>query len=53
MKKLHGYNVDATLYFRPSSGLEVTAQAGISGREGLSWSEFYAEAFENNRKSIF
>jgi len=53
LDKATGYNVDATLYFRPSSGLEVTAQAGITGREGVSWSEFYAEAFENNRNQFF
>ena len=53
LEKAMGYNVDATLYFRPSSGLEVTAQAGITGREGVSWSEFYAEAFENNRNQFF
>tara|TARA_Y100001935_G_scaffold244772_1_gene237580 strand:- start:1977 stop:4496 length:2520 start_codon:yes stop_codon:yes gene_type:complete len=53
LDKAMGYNVDATLYFRPSSGLEVTAQAGITGREGVSWSEFYAEAFENNRNNFF
>ena len=53
LDKAQGYNVDATLYFRPSSGLEVTAQAGITGREGVSWSEFYGEAFENNRNQFF
>ncbi len=53
LDKATGYNVDATLYFRPTSGLEVTAQAGITGREGVSWSEFYAEAFENNRNQFF
>ena len=53
LDKATGYNVDATLYFRPSSGLEVTAQAGITGREGVSWSEFYAEALENNRNQFF
>ena len=53
LDKAMGYNVDATLYFRPSSGLEVTAQAGITGREGVSWSEFYGEAFENNRNQFF
>ena len=53
LEKATGYNVDATLYFRPSSGLEVTAQAGITGREGLSWSEFYAEAFESNKNEFF
>ena len=52
LEKANGYNVDATLYFRPSSGLEITAQAGISAREGLSWSEFYAEAFENNENNF-
>ena len=53
LEKANGYNVDATLYFRPSSNLEITAQAGISAREGLSWSEFYAEAFENNENNFF
>ena len=53
LDKAMGYNVDATLYFRPSSGLEVTAQAGVNGREGVSWSEFYGEAFENNRNQFF
>ena len=53
LEKASGYNVDATLYFRPSSGLEVTAQAGVTGREGLSWSENYGEAFENNRNQFF
>ena len=53
LEKANGYNVDATLYFRPSSNLEIIAQAGISAREGLSWSEFYAEAFENNENNFF
>ena len=53
LEKANGYNVDATLYFRPSSNLEITAQAGILAREGLSWSEFYAEAFENNENNFF
>ena len=53
LEKASGYNVDATLYFRPSSDFEMTAQAGISAREGISWSEFYAEAFENNENSFF
>ncbi len=53
LEKATGYNVDATLYFRPSSGLEVTAQAGITGRKGVSWSEFYAEALENNTNEFF
>mgnify|MGYP001180273337 FL=1 len=53
LEKANGYNIDATLYFRPSSNLEITAQAGISAREGLSWSEFYAEAFENNENNFF
>ena len=38
LEKATGYNVDATLYFRPSSDVEVTAQVGVNGREGLSWS---------------
>ena len=53
LDKANGYNVDATLYFRPSSGLEFTAQAGITGREGISWNEFYAEAFESNQDHFF
>ena len=53
LEKANGFNVDATLYFRPSSNLEITAQAGISAREGLSWSEFYGEAFENNENNFF
>ena len=53
LDKATGYNVDATLYFRPSSGLEVTAQAGITGREGISWNEMYAEAFESNQDHFF
>ncbi len=53
LDKANGYNVDATLYFRPSSGIELTAQAGITGREGISWNEFYAEAFESNQDHFF
>ena len=53
LEKATGYNVDATLYFRPSSDVEVTAQVGVNGREGLSWSEFYGEAFENNQNHFF
>ena len=53
LEKAEGYNVDATLYFRPSSDFEVTAQAGISARRGVSWSEFFAETLEDNENNFF
>ena len=53
LEKAEGYNVDATLYLRPSSDFEVTAQAGISARKGVSWSEFFAETLEDNENNFF